>query len=68
MHLNEFSAKRRPFRPGLAVLIIVGPVGVQPMSMITAITMRLVNEDDIDDCTYTLQTFSEGLLQYRTSD
>ena len=68
MHLKIFFAKCQAFCSGLTVLTIVGQVGVQPTSMITAITMRLVNEDDIDDCPFSLPTFSEGLLQYRTSD
>ena len=68
MNLKIFSAKRWEFCSGLTVLTIVGPVGVQPMSMITAITMRLANEHDIDDCPFSLPTFSEGLLQYRTLD
>ena len=66
--LEDIFCKISALCSGPTALTIVGPVGVQPMSMITAITMRLVNEDDIDDCTFSLPNFSEGLLQYRTSD
>ena len=54
MHLKMLSTKRQPFYSGLVVLTIVG---MQPMSMIAAITMRPVDQDDIDDCRFSLPTF-----------